>query len=216
GVFAAESGTRRERRSPGLEPCVVGPSPLVRGPGGGAWTGRSRPASCIGTPAACLRPIPGEDKRRAVMVDESCVFCRIIGGEETVSIVHEDDRTIAFMDIQPASPGHTLVVSRDHYPTLFETPDDLAAHCLQVAKRIAPGIRRATGADAVNVFSANGRAGGQDVAHFHIHLIPVRDGEEFALQLPPADAPIPSRSDLDVMAARISRAIQDGSSTNGR
>ena len=142
------------------------------------------------------------------MVDESCVFCRIIGGEETVSIVHEDDRAIAFMDIQPASPGHTLVVSRDHYPTLFETPDDLAAHCLQVAKRIAPGIRRATGAD--------GRAGGQDVAHFHIHLIPVRDGEEFALQLPPADAPIPSRSDLDVMAARISRAIQDGSSTNGR
>jgi len=150
------------------------------------------------------------------MVDESCVFCRIIGGEETVSIVHEDDRAIAFMDIQPASPGHTLVVSRDHYPTLFDTPDDLAAHCLQVAKRIAPGIRRATGADAVNVFSANGRAGGQDVPHFHLHLIPVREGEEFALQLPPADAPIPSRSELDVMAARISRAIQDGSSTNGR
>nr|PZN91763.1 MAG: HIT family protein [bacterium] len=150
-----------------------------------------------------------------VMVDESCVFCRIIGGEETVSIVHEDDRAIAFMDIQPVSPGHTLVVSRDHYPTLFEMPDDLAAHCLQVAKRIAPGIRRATGADAINVFSANGRAGGQDVLHFHIHLIPVREGEEFALQLPPADAPIPSRSELDVMAARISRAIQDGSSGNG-
>ncbi|HEX7118832.1 MAG TPA: HIT family protein [Longimicrobiales bacterium] len=144
------------------------------------------------------------------MVDESCIFCRIIAGEEMVSIVHEDDRTVAFMDIQPASPGHTLIVSRDHYPTLFEMPDDLAAHCLAVAKRIAPGVRRAAGADAVNIFSANGRAGGQDVLHFHLHLIPVREGQEFALQLPNPEAEIPTRSELDVMAARICRAIQDG------
>ncbi|HLU24127.1 MAG TPA: HIT domain-containing protein [Longimicrobiales bacterium] len=143
------------------------------------------------------------------MVDDHCIFCRIIGGEEMVSIVHEDDRAIAFMDIQPASPGHTLVVSRDHYPTLYDLPDDLAAHCISLAKRLAPGIRRATGAESVNVFSANGRAGGQDVPHFHLHLIPVLDGQPFALQLPMPDAPIPSRSELDVMAARISRAIQE-------
>lgn len=143
------------------------------------------------------------------MVDESCVFCRIIGGDEMVSIVHEDDRAIAFMDIQPASPGHTLVVSRDHYPTILELPDDLASHCVAVAKRIAPGIQRATGAQAINIFSANGRAGGQDVPHFHLHLIPIRDGQPFALQLPQADAPIPTRSELDIMAARICRAIQE-------
>ncbi|MBI4543597.1 MAG: HIT domain-containing protein [Gemmatimonadetes bacterium] len=144
-----------------------------------------------------------------VMLEQSCTFCRIIGGEEMVSIVHEDDRALAFMDIQPVSPGHTLVVSRDHYPTLFEVPDELAAHCLMVAKQIAPGIQRATGADAVNVFSANGRVGGQDVLHFHLHLIPVYEGIPFALQLPMADTPIPSRSELDVMAARIGRAIQE-------
>lgn len=144
------------------------------------------------------------------MVDENCVFCRIIAGEEMVSIVHEDDRVLAFMDIQPVSPGHTLIVSREHYPTLFDLPDDLAAHCLAVAKRIAGGVRRAAGAGAVNVFSANGRIGGQDVLHFHLHLIPVRDGDTFALQLPSPDAPIPTRSELDVMAARICRAIQDG------
>ncbi|HEX6938237.1 MAG TPA: HIT family protein [Longimicrobiales bacterium] len=143
------------------------------------------------------------------MVDESCIFCRIIAGEEMVSIVHEDDRAVAFMDIQPASPGHTLIVSREHYPTLFEVPDDLAAHCLAVAKRIAPGVRRAAGADAINIFSANGRAGGQDVLHFHLHLIPVCEGQEFALQLPHPKAEIPTRSELDVMAARICRAIQD-------
>jgi histidine triad (HIT) family protein len=150
------------------------------------------------------------------MVDESCIFCRIIGGEEMVSLVYEDDRALAFMDIQPLSKGHTVIVSRDHHATLFDLPDELAAHCLQVAKIIAPGIRDATGAESVNVFSANGRAGGQDVLHFHLHLIPVREGEHFALQLPAADAPIPSRSELDVMAARIGRAIQERDRPQGK
>ena len=142
------------------------------------------------------------------MVDESCVFCRIIGGMETVSIVYEDDGVIAFMDIQPVAPGHTLVVSKDHYPTLFDLPDELADHCLAVARRLAPGIKKAAGVNALNVFSANGRAGGQDVEHFHFHLIPVKQETDFPLHLPLADAPIPSRSALDVMAVRIGRAIQ--------
>lgn len=142
-------------------------------------------------------------------MDEHCVFCRIMHGEETVSIVYEDDAALAFMDIQPASPGHVLVVSREHYADLFETPDDVASHCLRVAKRLAPGIRQATGAQALNLFSANGRVGGQDVLHFHLHLIPVREGDEFELQLPREDAAAPSRSELNVMAARIGRAVQN-------
>ncbi len=142
------------------------------------------------------------------MVEDRCVFCRIIGGEEMVSVVHEDDTSIAFLDIQPMSAGHTLIVSKDHHETLFDLPEDLAAHCLSVARRLAPGIQKAMGAAALNVFSANGKAGGQDVMHFHLHLIPVKEGEPFALQLPVADAPIPSRSELDITAARISRAVQ--------
>ena len=143
------------------------------------------------------------------MVDENCIFCRIIGGEEMVSVVYEDDRAIAFLDIQPVSSGHTLVVSKEHYATLFDLPDDLLAHCVTVAKRLARGLRRATGAEAVNVFSANGKAGGQDVLHFHLHLIPIQDGQPFALQLPLEDTPIPMRSELDITAARVSRAIQE-------
>lgn len=143
------------------------------------------------------------------MVDQHCVFCRIIGGEEMVSVVYEDERTIAFLDIQPMSRGHTIIVTKDHYETLFDLPEDLAAHCLAVARRLAPGIQRAMEAAAINVFSANGRAGGQDVMHFHLHLIPVQEGQPFALQLPVPDAPIPSRSELDITAARVSRAIQE-------
>lgn len=142
-------------------------------------------------------------------MNEHCVFCRIIAGEETVSIVYEDDRCVAFMDIQPASPGHLLVVCREHHPDLFELPDALAAHCFKVARQMAPGVREATGAAAVNVFSANGKAGGQDVAHFHLHLIPVKEGEPFELQLPRPGAAVPSRSQLDVMAARIGKVLQE-------
>ena len=142
-------------------------------------------------------------------MNEQCVFCRIIHGEETVSIVYEDDRALAFMDIQPASPGHVLVVSREHHDNLFDIPDDLAAHCLRVARRLLPGIRHAAGAGAVNLFAANGKAGGQDIMHFHLHLIPVNEGDDFELQLPRADAAAPSRSELNVMAARIGRAVQN-------
>ncbi len=141
-------------------------------------------------------------------MNEHCVFCRIIAGEETVSIVYEDDRSLAFMDIQPASPGHVLVVSREHHADLFSIPGSLAAHCLEVAQQLAPGVRDAAGAAALNIFSANGRAGGQDVEHFHLHMIPVRAGEHFELQLPRSGAQVPSRSQLDVMAARIGRAVQ--------
>ncbi len=143
------------------------------------------------------------------MVDKSCVFCRIIAGEETVSIVHEDDHTVAFMDISPLSPGHTLVVTREHHPTVLDLPEALAAHCMVVVRRITAGVKTATHAPAVNIFSANGRAGGQDVDHFHFHIIPVREGEDFPLQLPAHDGPLQSRSQLDVMAARIGRAIQE-------
>lgn len=146
------------------------------------------------------------------MGQDTCIFCRIIGGEEMVSIVYEDDRTIAFLDVQPVSQGHTLVVSKAHHETLFDLPEELLSHCMAVAKRIAPGLKRAVGAAAINVFSANGRAGGQDVLHFHMHLIPIREGEPFLLQLPLDDAPIPMRSELDITAARIGRAIQEAES----
>lgn len=142
-------------------------------------------------------------------MDEACIFCRIIGGEEMVSVVYEDDRAIAFLDIQPVNPGHTLVVSKQHFATIFDLPDELLAHCVGVAKRLAKGLKRAMGAEAINVFSANGKAGGQDVLHFHLHLIPIREGEPFLLQLPLEDAPIPMRSELDITAARIGRAIQE-------
>jgi len=141
--------------------------------------------------------------------DFNCVFCRIIGGAEMVSIIHEDEDVIAFLDIQPLHPGHLLVLPKAHYKNLFYVPEDLAARTFAMARRLMPGLREATGCRAVNLFSPNGAQGGQDVFHFHLHLIPVPDGAPFPLQLPDNSAAVPTRSHLDVMAARIGRCVHD-------
>jgi len=139
--------------------------------------------------------------------NRNCVFCRIIGGEEIVSVIYEDEEVIAFLDIQPLHPGHVLVLPKQHYKNLFYVPEDLAARTFATARRILPGLRRATQGRAINLFSPNGADGGQDVFHFHLHLIPVPVGEPFPLQLPDPSARVPSRSDLDVMGARINQCI---------
>ncbi len=138
----------------------------------------------------------------------TCVFCRIIGGDETVSIIYEDEQVIAFLDVQPLHRGHVLVLPKQHYKNLFYVPEELAARTFATARRILPGLREATGSRAINLFSPNGADGGQDVFHFHLHLIPVPEGEPFPLQLPDPAAAVPVRSELDMMAARISQCIQ--------
>lgn len=138
-----------------------------------------------------------------------CVFCRIIGGDETVSVIYEDEEVIAFLDVQPLHPGHVLVLPKEHHKNLFYVPERLAARTFATARRLLPGLRTATGCRAINLFSPNGADGGQDVFHFHLHLIPVPEGAPFPLQLPDASAEVPSRSQLDVMAARISRCIHE-------
>jgi histidine triad (HIT) family protein len=139
----------------------------------------------------------------------TCVFCRIIGGDEMVSVIHEDEETIAFLDIQPLHPGHVLVMPKEHFKNLFYVPEELAARTFAVAKRILPGLRKATGCRAINIFSPNGADGGQDVFHFHVHLIPVPAEAPFPLQLPDPGSEVPSRSQLDVMATHVMRCIHD-------
>lgn len=139
----------------------------------------------------------------------TCIFCRIIGGDEMVSIIYEDEEVISFLDVQPLYPGHVLVLPKKHYKNLFYVPEELAARTFATARRILPGLREATGSRAINLFSPNGADGGQDVFHFHLHLIPVPVESPFPLQLPDPSAEVPTRSELDVMAARINQCIYE-------
>jgi histidine triad (HIT) family protein len=118
-----------------------------------------------------------------------CVFCKIRDGQIPSVKIHEDERTLAFMDINPLNHGHCLVVTRAHAPTLFEADvADLQA-AIATARRVARAIRDALAPDGLNMLQANGAAAFQSVLHFHLHLIPrfTGDGKGFDWKLVPGD-----------------------------
>ena len=102
----------------------------------------------------------------------NCIFCRIIRKEIPAEIIHEDNKTITFLDIAPIHPGHALTVSKEHYETFLKTPEETARHMLSVVKKVADAILKATSAQGINIGINNGNAAGQIVMHTHYHIIP--------------------------------------------
>ena len=132
--------------------------------------------------------------------DPDCLFCKIVAGDVPATRVHEDERTIAFMDINPATRGHLLVVPRAHARDLLEVePEDLSA-CAVAAKGLAARISERLGADGVNLLNSCGSAAWQTVFHFHVHVIPRYAGDP--LQLPWHPAP-GDRDEIADAAARL-------------
>ncbi len=121
--------------------------------------------------------------------DPDCIFCKIVAGEVPCFKLHEDDRTLAFMDINPAGPGHALVVSKAHHVDLFAMPDTLLAACAAAAKTVASAVHETLAPDGLNLVQANGPGAAQSVPHFHIHVLPRRRGDELTLNwgLEPGD-----------------------------
>jgi histidine triad (HIT) family protein len=116
------------------------------------------------------------------MRDPDCIFCKIVAGELPATIVGEDERTISFMDIAPATRGHALVIPREHSPDLLSIgPDDLAAVNL-AAQLLAARVKDRLGADGVNLLNSCGAVAFQTVFHFHMHVIPRYEGD--GLRLP--------------------------------
>jgi histidine triad (HIT) family protein len=127
--------------------------------------------------------------------DPDCLFCKIVGGEVPATVVAEDERTVSFMDINPATRGHALVVPREHSVDLLEIPQEDLAAVVAAAKRLAARAKEALGADGVNLLNSCGAAAWQTVFHFHVHVIPrYRDDP---LKLPW----IPGPGDPDEIAA---------------
>ena len=117
--------------------------------------------------------------------------------------------TTTFMDIQPVNAGHVLVVPRTHYESLADVPPDLARHLFDVALKLAPIVQRLAGAGGLNVIVNSGEAAGQDVFHYHVHVIPRRADDGFSVNLPfPGSSP-PDRTLLDAMAVRIIAELRD-------
>jgi histidine triad (HIT) family protein len=118
-----------------------------------------------------------------------CVFCMIRDGKIPSAKVYDDERTLAFMDINPLSRGHCLVVTKAHAATLYDAEvEDLKA-AIATAKKVAGALRKALSPDGLNVLQANGAAAFQSVPHFHLHLIPrwTGDGKGFDWKLVPGN-----------------------------
>jgi len=110
-----------------------------------------------------------------------CVFCMIRDGKIPCAKVYDDQRTLAFMDINPLSRGHCLVVPKAHAATLYEAEAEDLKAAIAAAKKVAGAIRKALNPDGLNLLQANGAAAFQSVPHFHLHLIPrwTNDGKGF-------------------------------------
>jgi histidine triad (HIT) family protein len=120
------------------------------------------------------------------MADPDCIFCKIVAGEIPVTIVDEDERTIAFMDINPATRGHALVIPRAHSADLLSVErEDLLAVAL-AAKRLAGRAKERLGADGVNLVNSCGAVAWQTIFHFHMHVIPRYEGDPLRLPWVPA------------------------------
>jgi len=103
---------------------------------------------------------------------EECLFCKIVAGEIPSQKVYEDSEHMAFLDINPRNPGHTLVIPKKHYQTVMEMPEREAGELFRVVKKIAVAVKRGMNADGVSIGQSNERAAGQVIPHVHFHVIP--------------------------------------------
>jgi histidine triad (HIT) family protein len=110
-----------------------------------------------------------------------CIFCRIITGDAPCHRVAEDAHTLAFMDAFPVTDGHTLVITKEHAPTIFEASEASLTAVAAAVRRIAHALRATLAPDGLMIFQLNGAAAMQTVFHYHMHLMPRRAGEPFAL-----------------------------------
>jgi histidine triad (HIT) family protein len=120
------------------------------------------------------------------MSDPDCIFCKIVAGELPATVIDQDERTIAFMDINPATRGHALVIPREHARNLLEVDDADLAATFAAARRLASRITDRLGASGVNLLNACGSAAWQTVFHFHVHVIPRYDNDPLRLPWRPA------------------------------
>ena len=133
-----------------------------------------------------------------------CVFCRIVARQIPATVVYEDEHTLAFMDLGQVNPGHVLVAVKAHAENLYALSDAQAGAVLRAAARVARAIRDAFKPEGLSVYQANGKAAGQTVFHYHVHLVPRHEGDGMALSWPLKNPP---RDKLEEYAARIRASL---------
>ena len=132
------------------------------------------------------------------------IFSRIVSGEIPALKIYEDQDTLAFMDINPASRGHALVISKIEHPDLYTIPPDTLAAVTRTVQRVALALREALEPDGLNIIQNNGAASGQTIFHYHVHLIPRWEADNALRLWRPQSA---DQGELRALAEQISAVI---------
>jgi len=106
-----------------------------------------------------------------------CIFCKIAAGEIPSVKVYEDDRVLAFMDINPISEGHLLIIPKAHAATIYEITEDDFLAVMSATHKLAAAVKKALNPDGINLLQLNGRAANQVVPHLHMHIVPRWSGD---------------------------------------
>lgn len=106
------------------------------------------------------------------MKDANCIFCKIANGEVPSKTLYEDDNFRVILDLGPATKGHALILPKEHYPNLYDLPEELAGEVMKVAKKEMVRMTERLGCEGFNLIQNNGDMAGQTVFHFHMHMIP--------------------------------------------
>ena len=141
--------------------------------------------------------------------DPDCVFCKIATGGLPARFLYADETVVSFLDRAPATPGHALVAPRAHRRDLWEIDDDELTAVTLAARKIGAALREVLAAPGMWLHQVSGKAAGQDVFHYHLHLIPRYDDDTVqpGWGKPPWSPPELSGTDLDAIAARVSSAL---------
>jgi histidine triad (HIT) family protein len=119
---------------------------------------------------------------------EDCIFCKIVAGELPSERVQDDEHTVAFMDINPWTRGHALVIPRSHSANIYEVGDDDLLHTTIAAKKLALRMKERLACDGVNLLNASEPAAWQTVFHFHMHVIPRYEDDPLQVPVRPRQA----------------------------
>jgi histidine triad (HIT) family protein len=140
------------------------------------------------------------------MPPNRCIFCAIAAGQAAAEVVAQDDAALAFLDIRPAAPGHTLVIPRSHVATIWEMNEAAGLAVVRLTLRVARALRAVFKPDGLSIVQNNGRAAGQEVPHVHWHLIPRWYGDGLRLARGPA---VPQTEPLPEVARRVRAAMPE-------
>lgn len=160
----------------------------------------------LGGNSAVERFETGGDADAHTDADADCLFCAIVAGSIPASIVHEDTRTMSFVDLRQFHPGHVLVIPRHHVADIRGVDDETAAALMLATARVARAVDAVFPSEGLSVWHSAGEGAGQEVPHLHFHVHPRRSGDD-VLRVYPSSPDGPPRPVLDGYAERLRASL---------